>query len=81
MPNAMDRRSTFAATTVGKRFYPRQPVRSQRINLQGAVDKYVANTGVIFATTSRVAVRVIRTDDALMSARSVCRTLGLGMSG
>ena len=37
-----------------------------------------ANEGVISATPSRVAVRVIRTDEELMIARSVCRVLGLG---
>ena len=35
------------------------------------------NTGVISATASRVAVRVIRTDEALMIARSVCHVYGL----
>jgi acetate kinase len=37
----------------------------------------VANAGVISAAASRVAVRVIRTDEELMIARSVCRVLGL----
>ncbi len=37
-----------------------------------------ANEGVISAASSRVAVRVIRTDEELMIARSVCRVLGLG---
>ncbi len=40
-----------------------------------------ANEGVISAAASRVAVRVIRTDEALMIARSVCRALGLGANG
>jgi len=35
----------------------------------------VANAGVISAATSRVAVRVIHTDEELMIARSVCRVL------
>ena len=39
-----------------------------------------ANEGVISAAASRVAVRVIRTDEEQMIARSVCRTLGLGMA-
>jgi acetate kinase len=34
--------------------------------------------GVIPADASRVAVRVIRTDEELMIARSVCRFLGPG---
>ena len=40
----------------------------------------VANAGVISATTSRVAIRVIHTDEELMIARSVCHALGLGMA-
>ena len=38
-----------------------------------------SNQGVISAAASRVAVRVIRTDEELMIARSVCRALGLGL--
>jgi acetate kinase len=37
-----------------------------------------ANDGVVSAATSRVAVRVIRTDEEHMLARKVCRVLGLG---
>ena len=37
-----------------------------------------ANAGVISTDASRVAVRVIPTDEELMIARSVCRVLGLG---
>ena len=37
-----------------------------------------ANDGVISAAASPVAVRVIRTDEELTIARSVCRVLGLG---
>ena len=37
-----------------------------------------ANEGVISAAASRVAVRVIRTDEELMIARSVTRLLSLG---
>jgi acetate kinase len=36
------------------------------------------NVGVISTDASRVAVRVIRTDEEQMIARSVCRALGLG---
>lgn len=36
-----------------------------------------ANEGVISVATGRVAVRVIRTDEELTIARSVCRVLGL----
>jgi acetate kinase len=38
----------------------------------------VANAGVISAAASRVAVRVIRTDEEGMIAKTVCRVLGLG---
>lgn len=38
----------------------------------------VANEGVISTAASRVAVRVIPTDEELMIARTVCRVLGLG---
>jgi len=37
-----------------------------------------ANEGVISAAASRVAVRVIRTDEERMIAKMVCRVLGLG---
>jgi acetate kinase len=37
-----------------------------------------ANAAVIFATASRVTVRVIRTDEELMIAKTVCRVPGLG---
>ena len=36
--------------------------------------------GVISTDASRVTVRVIRTDEELMIARSVCRALGLGIT-
>ena len=39
-----------------------------------------ANEGVISAAASRVAVRVIHTDEELMIARSVCHVLGLGVA-
>jgi acetate kinase len=39
------------------------------------------NTGVISADAGRVVVRVIRTDEECMIARSVCRTLGPGIAG
>ena len=37
-----------------------------------------ASDGVISAAASRVAVRVIRTDEELMIAKTVCRVLNLG---
>jgi len=37
----------------------------------------VTNAGVISAATSRVAVRVMHTDEEVMIAKSVCRVLGL----
>jgi acetate kinase len=39
------------------------------------------NAGVISTDASRVTVRVIRTDEEKMIARSVCRALGLGIAG
>ena len=41
----------------------------------------VANAGVISAAAGRAAVRVMRTDEELMIARSVCRVLGFGTAG
>jgi acetate kinase len=46
------------------------------IELNGA--RNAENAAVISAQTGRVAVRVIRTDEELMIARSTCRLLGLG---
>jgi len=40
-----------------------------------------ANASVISADAGQVAVRVIRTDEELMIARSVCRVLGFGVAG
>ena len=37
--------------------------------------------GVISTDASRATVRVIRTDEELMIARSVCRVLGFGLAG
>jgi acetate kinase len=37
-----------------------------------------ANAGVIFVADSRVEIRVIRTDEECMIAKTVCRVLGLG---
>jgi acetate kinase len=39
-----------------------------------------ANEGVISAASSRIAVRVIHTDEEVMIADTVCRVLGLGMA-
>ena len=41
-------------------------------------ERNLANEGVISVTASRVAVRVIRTDEERMIAETVCRVLGLG---
>ncbi len=43
-------------------------------------ERNAANEGVIAAAASRVAVRVIRTDEELVIAHSVCRVLGLGLA-
>jgi acetate kinase len=56
-------------------------VPSRSKSLEVAVDKYVVNMGVISATASLVAVRMIHTDEDVMIAHSVWRALGLGMSG
>jgi len=48
------------------------------IELEGT--RNTANEGVISTATSRVAVRVIRTDEELMIARSIGRILGLGVA-
>jgi acetate kinase len=42
------------------------------------VERNAANKGVISTAGGRVAVRVIRTDEEVMIARTVCRVLGLG---
>jgi len=76
----MERRSTFAATTVGNSFCPLHPVLSQRANQDAAAEKNAANKDVIPATASHVAILVIRTDEEQMIARSVCRVLGLGVA-
>ena len=41
------------------------------------MDKNMANAGVISADTSRVTVRVIRTDEEWIIAKTVCRVFGL----
>ena len=41
-------------------------------------ERNAASEGVISAEAGRVAVRVIRTDEELMIAKTVCRVLGLG---
>jgi len=64
-PNAMERRSTFAATTVGKSFWPRLPAISRRVSLDAAADTNEANEGVISAAATRVAVYVIHTGEEL----------------
>jgi len=43
-------------------------------------ERNAGNEGVISAAASRVAVRVIHTDEELMIARSVCRVLGFGVA-
>jgi len=40
----------------------------------------MANEGVISAMSGRVVVRVIRTDEELTIARSVCRIVGLDVN-
>jgi hypothetical protein len=76
-PNAMERRSTFAATAVGKSFCPRRPVLSRRASVGDAVEGNAANAAVISSNASRVTVRVIRTDEEWMMANTVCRVFGV----
>jgi acetate kinase len=47
------------------------------LGIQLEEKRNAANEGVISAAASRVEVRVIRTDEELMIARSVCCVLGL----
>lgn len=72
-PNVTDRRSTFAAITVDKSFYPGLPVLSRSTSPEVAVDENAANEGAISTGASRATVRVIRMDKELMIARSVWR--------
>jgi acetate kinase len=51
---------------------------ARRTSLEAAVDKNAASEDVISTDASRVAVRVIRTDEERMIAKTVCRVLGLG---
>jgi hypothetical protein len=74
--NALERHSTLAATTVVKSFYPRPPLLSRRPSLEAVGDKGVANESVISKNDSRVAVRVIHTDEEWMISNTVCRILG-----
>ena len=55
------------------------PLPSRRVNLDAAVDRNGANEGVISAAASRVAIRVIRTDNEQTIVRLVCRELGVYM--
>jgi hypothetical protein len=52
--NAMERRSTFAATTAGKSFCLLPPVLSWKKNLKVAVDRKVTNDDVISAVANWV---------------------------
>jgi acetate kinase len=44
-------------------------------------NRNAANEGIISSVNSRVTIRVIRTDEEIMIARTVCRVLELGMAG
>ena len=50
------------------------------LGMKLAEERNAANEGVISGAASRVAVRVIRTDEEQMIARSVCRVLGVGIA-
>jgi acetate kinase len=49
------------------------------LGIQLEEKRNAANEGVISAAVSRVAVRVIHTDEERMIAKTVCRVLGLGL--
>jgi acetate kinase len=51
------------------------------LGIELSESRNVETAGVISTDASRATVRVIRTDEDLMIARSVCRILGLGMAG
>lgn len=53
-------------------------VRLDFLGVEVNESRNAGNAAVISADNSRVTVRVIRTDEELMIARSVCRVLGLG---
>jgi acetate kinase len=50
------------------------------LGIELSESRNVETAGVISTDASRATVRVIRTDEDLMIARSVCRILGLGMA-
>lgn len=79
MPKEMGKRSTFAASIVGKSFCPRPPVPGRKRNLEAVVDNNSANGGMISVAASRVAVRDIRTDEELAIARAASRTLRISI--
>jgi hypothetical protein len=69
-----DRRSTFAAITVDKKFLSRPAGAKPEHKSRGcSVDENAANEGAISTGASRATVRVIRMDKELMIARSVWR--------
>jgi acetate kinase len=53
----------------------------QFLGIEIEAKQNLANSVLISSATSRVAIRVIRTDEELMIARSVCRELGLNLTG
>ena len=87
----MDRRVRGGVGRTGhagvRRRHRRERARRPRPDLRLGWDSWAsnskkqrnaANEGVISAAAGRVAVRVIRTDEELMIAKTVCRVLGLG---
>jgi acetate kinase len=48
------------------------------LGIEIAAKQNAANENVISAAAGRVAIRVIRTDEELTIARSVCKIIGLG---
>jgi acetate kinase len=60
------------------------PIRSRKcdglgfLGIELNASRNATNAAVISTDASRATVRVIRTDEELMIAKSVCRILGLG---
>ena len=73
----MERRSTFAAPLSARLSVHARRWLSRRTSLEAAVDKNVANAGVISPEAGRVCVCVIHTDEEWMIANTVIRILGL----
>jgi acetate kinase len=68
------------AATVGRVILARICEEMSFLGIELNESRNAETAGVISTDASRATVRVIRTDEELMIARSVCRALGLGMA-